>query len=122
MVGISATDIVDAKVIHDEYKDDGSPFVVPEAWGGVALKVAVLGQTLSEEIIDKLAGLFQPIDSFGDLEVYPVIERKLSEVVLINEFLGNLGEVDVDIFGSIEGSAQVKVGEVVAGETGIRGG
>ena len=122
MFSMVAANILDTKVIHNEYKDDGSPFVAPEAWGGVALKVAVLGQMLSEEIIGKLAGLFQPVDPFGDLEVYPVIEHKLSEVVLVNEFLGNLGEVDADIFRSIEGSAQVKVGEVVAGEMGIRGG
>ena len=122
MFGMAAADILDAKVIHNEYKDDGSPFVVPEAWDGVALIVFVLGQTLSEEIIGKLAGLFQPIDPFGDLEVYPVIEHKLSEVVLVDEFLGNLGEVDADIFGSIKGIAQVKVGEVIAGEMGIGGG
>ena len=118
---MSAANILDAKVIHDKHKDDGSPFVVPEAWGGVALKVAVLGQMLSEELIGKLAGLFQPVDPFGDLKVYPVIERKLCEVVLINELLGDLGDVDVYIFRAIKGSAQVKVGQVIAGEMCIWG-
>ena len=122
MVSMLATNILDAKVINNKDKDNGSPLVVPDAGCAVALRVAVLGQALGEEIIGKLAGLFQPIDPFGDLEVYPVIECKLSEVVLVDEFLGNLGEVDADIFGSIKGSAQVKVGEVIAGETGIRGG
>ena len=101
MFGMAATNILDAKIIYDEYKDDGSPFVAPEAWGGVALKVAMLGQMLSEEIIGKLAGLFQPIDPFGDLEVYPVIECKLSEVVLVDEFLWYVGDLDFDVLWAV---------------------
>ena len=51
MFGMAATNVLDAKVIQDEHKDDGSPFVVPEAGCGVTLIVAMLGQVLSEEII-----------------------------------------------------------------------
>ena len=110
MVGMLATDVLDAEVIHHEHKDDGLPFVAPEAGCGVALKVFMLGQALSEEIIGKLAGLSQTIDPFGDLKVHPIIERILHEVVFINELLGDLGDVDSDIFRAIKGSAQVEVG------------
>ena len=87
---MAAANILDTKVIHNKYKDDGSPFVAPEAWGGVALKVAMLGQMLSEEIIGQFASLFQAVDPFCDLKVYPIIEGILGEVVFINEFLWDL--------------------------------
>ena len=58
------TNVLDAEVIHDEHKNDGSPFVVPEAGCSGTLIVAVLGQMLSEEIIGQFTSLFQPIDSF----------------------------------------------------------
>ena len=57
---MSAANILDAKVIHDKHKNDGSPFVALEAGCGGALIVAVLGQMLSEEIIGQFASLFQP--------------------------------------------------------------
>ena len=78
-------------IIYNEYKDDGSPFVVPEAGCGGTLIVAMLGQMLSEEIIGQFTSLFQPINPFCDLEVHPIIEDILGEVVLINELLGDLG-------------------------------
>ena len=49
--GMLAANVLDAKVIHDKHKDDGSPFMAPEARCGVALMVAILGQMLSEDII-----------------------------------------------------------------------
>ena len=113
---------MDAKVIHNEHKNDGSPFVLPEAGCGGTLIVAMLGQMLSEEIIGQFASLFQPIDTLVDLEVYPSIEGILGEVVFVNKLLGDLGDVDADIFRAIKGSAQVEVGEVIAGEMGLRGG
>ena len=110
MVGMMAPYVLYAKVIHNKYKDDGLPFVAPEAGCDVTLRVAMLGQALSEEVIGKLTSLFQSVDSFGDLKVHPIIEHELHEVIFIDELLGDLGDVDSDVFRAIKGSAQVKVG------------
>ena len=90
VVGMLDADIFDAKVIHNEHKNDGSPFVVPEAGRGGTLVVAMVGQMFGEQIIGKFAGLLQPKDTLCDLKVYPVIEGILGEVVFINEFLWDL--------------------------------
>ena len=110
MVSMLATDILDAKVINNKDKDNGMPFVVPESRCDVALGVSVVGKALGEEIVCQATCLFQSVDPFGDLEVYPIIERVLHEVVFVNKLLGDLGDVDADIFRAIKGSAQVEVG------------
>ena len=110
MVSMLATNILDAKVINDKDKDNGMPVVAPESRCDVALGVSVVGKALDKEIICQATCLFQPVDPFGDLEVHPIVEHKLCEVVLINELLGDLGDVDAHVFRAIKGSAQVEVG------------
>ena len=46
----------------------------------------------------------------------------LGEVVFVDEFLGDVAEFDADVFRAVERGAEVKVGDVVARETGVRGG
>mgnify|MGYP006175787709 CR=1 FL=1 len=90
MVSMLTTDILDAKVINDKDKDNGMPFVVPESGCDVALGVSMLGKALGEEIVCQSTHLLQPIYPFGDLEVHPIVERKLGEVIFVDEFLGGL--------------------------------
>ena len=119
--GMVVANVLDSKVIHDEHKNDGSPFVVPEARHSGALVVAVGGKSFGEEVIGQFASLFEAIDAFCDLEVNPVVEGILGEIVLINEFLWDVRYVDADIFWTIERCAQIKVGEVVAGKACLWG-
>ena len=42
----------------------------------------------------------------------------LGEVVLVDEFLGDVGEFDFDVLGAVEGRAKVKIADVEAGELG----
>ena len=102
--------ISDSKVIHNKDKNDGSPFVTPEARCSGALVVAMGGESFGEEVIGQFASLFEAIDAFCDLEVNPVIEGILGEIVLINEFLWDVRYVDADIFWTIKRCAKIEVG------------
>ena len=43
VTGVAFSDIFHSKIIKQLYKDDGAPLMVPQAWGGCALVVAMLG-------------------------------------------------------------------------------
>ena len=105
-----ATNILDAKVINNKDRENGMPFVVPESRCDVTLGVSMVGEALGEEIVCQATRLFQSKDPFGDLEVHPIVERILHEIVFVNKLLGDLEDVDVHVFREIKGSAQVEVG------------
>ncbi len=56
--------------------------------------------------------MFEPVNAFGELVVYPAIVGILLEFILIDDFLGNYAELVSRILWSIEGSVEVEVGEV----------
>ena len=87
MLGVLAADILNAKIVNDEGKDDGSPAVVPEAWCSRSLVVSVLVEVGCKQIVGQFAGLFKIIDPFLDLEVYPAVAGQGAEVIFVGEFL-----------------------------------
>ena len=91
-------EVFDAKVINDEDKGDWAPLVSPEAWCEVALIVNVKLEPFKEKVVGKFARLFETVDSFIDLEVYPSVVCILCEIVLVDDFLGDVAEFDSDIF------------------------
>ena len=44
----------------------------------------------------------ETIDALADFEIYPAFVEIVVEVVLVNEFLGDVRELDFDIFGIVE--------------------
>ena len=71
--------------------------------------VALGKEAFGQEIIGKFAGLFEPIHAFDDLVVDPAVVGKLHEVVFVNDFLGDDGELDADILWSIEWRVEVEI-------------
>ncbi len=49
-------------------------------------------------------------------EVDPVIVCVLHEIVFVDEFLRNVGELDFDVLGPVEGSAEIEVGDIGGAE------
>ena len=85
--GVAAVNILDAKVVHNKDKDDGPPLVTPQARGSGTLVIAMGRESFGEEVIGQFASLLEAIDAFRDLEVDPVVEGILREIVLTDEFL-----------------------------------
>ena len=105
--GMAAVNILDAKVVHNKDKDDGPPLVMPQARGSGTLVIAMGRKSFGEKVVGQFASLLEAIDAFCDLEVNPVIEGILGEIVLIDEFLWDVRYVDADIFWTIEKCAQI---------------
>jgi hypothetical protein len=80
------------------------------------LVVAFVGETLSEEVLGKDAGLGEAVDAFANFEVYPAVVYVMQEVVLSDEFLWDVREFDFDVLGSVEGGAEIEVGDVEGAE------
>ncbi len=77
---------------------DGTPFVVPEAWGGFGLVISFSKNVGSKEIIGKNTGLGQAITALVNLKVNPTVTIATLKIVLLNEFQWNVSNFNADIF------------------------
>ena len=60
----------------------------------------------------------EAVDASADFEVDPVVVNVLHEVVFINEVLRDVGELDFDVFRTIQRGAEIEVGDVEGAELG----
>ncbi len=91
------TNVLNCKVIDNECKHDGSPLVMPETGGGGCLVVVKFGKAVSEEVISKDACLGETVHATAHFKVDPGVAGNLVELVLVNEFLGDVSKLDADI-------------------------
>jgi hypothetical protein len=100
------------KVINYEAELDGTPFVVPEAWGGFGLVIFFSKKAGLEEIVGKNAGLGKAITALANLKVDPPVTITTLKVVILNEFCQNVSNFNADVFGVWYWSIKVEVLEV----------
>jgi hypothetical protein len=85
---------LDAEVIDNKTENNVAKYVLPEAWGVLALVVPFLGKALFKELVGKDAGLREAIHPFSNLDVYPsIFVDKVSEVVAVDDFFGDDAEL-----------------------------
>jgi hypothetical protein len=80
-------DILNAKIVNDEYKHDGVPLMSPQAGCGNTLVVPMLSKSLREEVIGQFTSLCEAIDTFVDLKVDPPMVIKGVEIILSDKFV-----------------------------------
>jgi hypothetical protein len=68
MVEVFKPNILNSKVINDKTELDGTPFVVPEAWGGFGFVISFSKKAGLEEIVGKNAGLGKAITALQILK------------------------------------------------------
>jgi hypothetical protein len=95
---------------------DGTPFVVPEAWGGFGLVISFSKKARLEEIVGKNAGLGQAITALASVEVDPTITIATLKFVFLNEFCRNVCVFSADIFRVRHRSIEVEILEVDGAE------
>ncbi len=78
------------KVVDNECKHDRAPFVAPELWGGGCLIVVKFGKAVTEKFVGKDACLGETVHATAHLKVDPGVTGNLVELVLIDEFLGDV--------------------------------
>jgi hypothetical protein len=80
---------LDAKVVDNKAKGDVTPHVVPKSWRVLTLIIDSDGEAFLEEFVCKDAGLWEPIHTLANFDIYPSIGiNNFVEIVFVNCFLG----------------------------------
>jgi hypothetical protein len=79
-----------------------APFVAPEPGGGGCFVVVKIGEAVLEEFVGKDACLGETVHATAHFEVDPGVAGNLVELVLVNEFLGDVHKLDADVLWSVE--------------------
>jgi hypothetical protein len=120
MIQVGIANVLDGKVVDNEYKHERAPFVAPEPRAGGCLIVVEFGKAVSEEFVCKDACLGETVHAMAHLEVDPGVTGKLIELVIVNEFLGDVRKLDADVLWPVKRGVEMEVLEVHGGKPGIK--
>ena len=76
--------------------------MAPQIRGSGTLVVVVFEKVCLQYVVGKAYRLRETIDSVADFEIHPAFVETVLEVVLVNELLGDVGELDFEMFGIVE--------------------
>jgi hypothetical protein len=116
MTQVGIANVFNGEVLDNECKHYRVPLVAPEPRGGGCLVVAKFGIAVSEEVFSKDACLGETVHATAHFEVDPGVRGKLVELVLVNEFLGDVRKLDADILWPVERGVEIEVLEVYGGK------
>ncbi len=102
MIQVGITNVLDGKVVNNECKHDGAPFVAPEPGGGGCLVVVKFGKAVSGDFAGKDACLGETVHAMAHLKLDPGVMGKPDELVLIDKFLGDVRKVDADVLCTVK--------------------
>ena len=72
-----------------------------------------------KEVVSKDACLGETVHATAHFEVDPGVMDKLVELLLVNEFLGDVSNLDVDVLWPVKRGVKIEVLEVHGGKPGI---
>jgi hypothetical protein len=118
VVSMAFTDIFNPKIINYQDELDGPPLVSPEAGSGGSMIVSSGVQTLFKETVGEDSGLGQTVNAATNFEIDPTVVCEGEEIVFVDELVGNIGELDADVFRVVETSSEIEVFDIVANKFG----
>ena len=105
--------VFDSKAINNKAEADGSCVTCEQAWDGFGLMVSMCGEMWDEVVVGDLACLWESVHAFIDFkEDESVLINKVIEVVEIDDFMGDGGDVDAHVFGVRQVLVEVLVFDV----------
>ncbi len=113
------TNVLDSKVVNNECKHDGVPFVAAEPGGGGCNIVVKFGKAFLEEFVGKDACLGETVHATAHFKVDPGVVVNLVKLLLIDEFLGDVRKVDMNVLWLVKRGVQIGVFEKHDGKPGI---
>jgi hypothetical protein len=119
IIQVGITNVLNSKVIDNEFKHDGSPLVMPETGVGGCLVVVGFGKAVLEEVFSKDVCLGETVHAMVHFKVDPGVTGKLVELVLVNEILGDISKLDVDVLWLVKGGVEIEILEVHGGKLSI---
>ena len=93
---------VDAKVVDENAGGDVMPHVMPQSRHVLTLIVASDGKAFLKEFVCKDAGLWEPIHTLSNFDVYPSVDvNHVGEIVFVDDFLGKDVQLYAHVFWTI---------------------
>ncbi len=118
MIQATITNVLDGKVVDNECKHDGAPFVAPEPRGGGCFVVVKISKAVLEEFVGEDACLGETVP-MAHFEVDLGVAGDIVELVLVDEFEGDVCKLDADVLWSVKRGFQIEVLQVHGGKPGI---
>jgi hypothetical protein len=114
MIQVGIANVLNGKVLNDECKHDGVPLVAPEPGGGGCLVggclvVVTFSKGVLEEVVSKDACLGGTVHATAHFKLDPGVTGKFVELVLVNEFSGDVRKLDVDVLWPVERGVEIEV-------------
>ena len=81
VVGVTVTNVFNAKIVNNEGEHDGAPLVFPEARSDGTLVVASDVEAFLEELVSKDYGQQKSVNTTTNFEVDPAVTDTVGEVV-----------------------------------------
>ncbi len=97
------TNVLDGKVIDNECKHDGAPFVAPEPGGGGCVILVELGKAVLEVFVGKDACLGETVHATAHFKVDPRVRAILLSLYLLMNSWGVLASLMQTYFGQSSG-------------------
>jgi hypothetical protein len=116
IIQVGITNTLDGKIGGNECKHDGKPFVAPVPGGGGCFVVVIIGKAVSEDFVGKDACLGETVNAMAHFKVNPGVVGNLVELVLIDEFKGDVHKLDADVLWLVKQGVQIEVLEVHGGK------
>jgi hypothetical protein len=119
MIQVGITNVLDGKVVNNECKHYGASLVVPEPGCGGCLVVLEFGKAVTEEVVGKDACLGETVHATAHFKIDPGVAGNLVKLVLVDEFLGDVCKLDVDVLWPVKRGVELEVLEVHGSKPGI---
>jgi hypothetical protein len=116
VVEVFNSKVFNAKVVSNQAKLDGTPFVAPKSWHGGSFIVAFRNKVQLKKIVGKDAGLEKTVTALANFEVNLTSTVLTQDVVFQVKFVWDTGNIDMDIFRIGHGCVQVEVLEIDCAE------
>ena len=109
MVGVFLADVLDPKVVDDEGENDGLGGVLPERRSSENRGKPKVGKTIFEPVVGNAAGLFEAGHVFSDIEVDADIRTERAEVVMVDDFFRDAGQLEFHVLVAGHGGAILEI-------------
>jgi hypothetical protein len=76
MIQVGIANVLNGKVVNNDYKNDGAPLVTPKTRGDGWLVVVKFGKVVLEEVVQKDACMGESVHAMAHFEVDPGVAGK----------------------------------------------
>jgi hypothetical protein len=123
MLSMFVADVLDAEVVNHEGESDGTSDVGSKGGGAGGGAVTKFGEVKGEVVVGDTTGLYESWHPLPDLHVDPAVGcGKGCQVVLLDDFSRNFGDVKLHVFVAVHWRSVVNILDIKRAEACAGGG